>query len=145
MDVLTLLKSKNKCLERFLSLSQQFVAETPSADSLDMATLSQFEARREATLKAMDLFERKLSEAVSLLTPIEKTPELVAAVRAELERKEVLIHKILEVDLKIISKIEETKNQILREISSGKKNREVLSRFKSHWVPASGEGLDETL
>lgn len=145
MDVLTLLKSKNRCLERLLSLSQQFVAETSTMEPLDMSGLTQFEARREATLKALDLFERKLSEAVSLLTPIEKTPALVAAVRTELERKEALIHQILEVDLKIISKIEETKNQILREINSGKKNREVLSRFKSHWVPLSGEGVDETL
>lgn len=140
MDVLTLLRSKNRCLERFLGLSREFVADGAPVGQLDL-----FESRRDATLKAIELYDRKIAETVPLITDQERTPELIQRVSAELARKEVLVHQIVDLDLKIIGRIEEEKNKLLQQAAVARKGRQALSRFKSTWVPESGEGLDETL
>lgn len=142
MDVLTILRSKNRCLERFLELSLSFAREM---DKDDLSGLAQFQERREDIIKALDLYDRKITEAVSLLPLIERTPELIQAVESALTRKDELVHKILEEDLKIISRIEDTKNNTLREMGSTRKTKEIVGKFKSTWVPESGEGLDKKL
>jgi hypothetical protein len=142
MDVVTLLRSKNRCLERFLELSEDFLRP---AEQGDLSALPSFEARREATLKAYQLFDRKASEAISALTPADRTPELVEAVSAALRRKEELVHRILDVDLRIISRIEQAKNDLLKELALSRRNQAAVGRFKSTWMPESGEGLDEKL
>lgn len=142
MDVLTLLQSKNRCLKKFLDLSADFLK---SAEAGDFRELSSFETRRESTIKALELYDRKISEIVELLGPTDRTPELASQVQRELNLKESLIHEILAVDLKIIGKIEEEKNRILREVASTRKSKEAMSKFKSTWTKASGDELDEKL
>lgn len=135
MDVLSLLRSKNKCLERFLELSKEFDGT--------FENLERFETRREATLKAIALYDRKIAEAATMLTP--PFDHLKAAVEAEMARKEKLVHEILDVDLRIIGQIEELKNRLLQEVAVARKGREMLAKFRSTWVAESGEGLDDIL
>lgn len=142
MEVLKLLRSKNRCLERFLTLSEEFLTLAVKGD---FSELQAFQGRRESTLKAMDLFDRKISEVVTALPYAQRTPSLIEAVKKALNEKEILVHQILEVDLKIISKIEDEKNNLLKELSSSRKSRAVLGKFKSTWVSGAGEELDETL
>ncbi len=140
MDVLSLLRSKNRCLEKFLALSREFLDAGAQVESLNS-----FESRRDATLKAIELYDRKLGEAISLITAIDRTPEMIEGVKRELARKESLVHQILDIDLRIIGKIEEEKNRLLQQVATARKGKEVLSRFKSSWIAESGEELDETL
>src|SRR5947209_1420807 len=118
MDVVALLRSKNRCLEKYLQLSVDFWEE---AEKSDLSGLSAFEMKRDATLKAIDLFDRKLGEAVSLLPPDGRTQELVETVKQALQMKEDIIHRILNIDLKIIAKIEDEKAKLFREVTGTRK------------------------
>ena len=141
-DVLALLRSKTRCLERYFALSAIFLEQ---AEQGDLSELGPFHDQREAHLKAIDLYERKLSEAVTLLDPAYRTPELVERVRMELLRKEEIVQRILSVDLQIIEKIERAKSSLLIELSQSRKSREILGKFKSSQSPLSGEELDRKL
>ena len=142
MDVSSLLKSKNKCLEKFLELSSEF---WDRAQTGDLSELVMFQTRREATLKAVDLYDRKINEIVSLMTSDKNSPALVAEVKAALERKDALVKQILELDFKIIAKIEDEKARLVRELSSSRKSQEIAAKFKSTWIAESGEELDKKL
>ncbi len=140
MDVLSLLRSKNRCLEKFLAISREYLDAGAAFENLGI-----FETRRDATLKAIELYDRKLAESISLIAAADRTPEMIEGVKRELDRKEQLVHEILDLDLRIIGKIEEEKNRLLQQVANARKGKEVLSRFKSTWVSESGEELDETL
>lgn len=142
MEVISLLQNKNRCLQKFLRISLEF---SNRAEQGDLENLAEFEREREITLKAIDLFDRKISENVVMLSDDDRTPELIEMVKNALSAKEDMIHRILEVDLKIISIIEKEKSRLLQELTHDKKNKDTLSKFKSKWVAESGEGFDTKL
>lgn len=142
MDVLKLLRSKNRCLERFLEVTESFWGK---AQNGDLQGLDRFQLDRDAALKAIDLFDRKIAEAASLLSKDALTFELKQAVEKCLAEREILIHQILETDLKIIGKIEEAKSAALKDLRSSAKSREILKKFKSTWIAEAGEEIDEKL
>ena len=143
MEVLALLRSKNRCLERFLGITRDYLA-TSSQDA-DCSGLTDLQNRRESTLKAVSLYDRKIEEAAIMLRDSDRTPTLIEGVKAELERKDALVAEILKIDLELISLIEQAKNSLLRSLSAEKKALDTLGKFKSTWMPPAGEGLDETL
>ena len=142
MDVLTILRSKNNCLERFLALSLDFAK---SMEANDLSGLAKFQENRENIIKALDLYDRKVSEVLVVLSPGQRTPQLIQAVEAALAKKDELVHRILEEDLKIISGIEDAKNETLKELSATRKNKDLVGKFKSTWMTGAGEGLDKKL
>jgi hypothetical protein len=143
MDVLSLLRSKNRCLEKFLEASSGFLAQARSSGRLP--DLPSFEARREAILRAIDLYDRKVSEAVALLPPGPRPQELVKAVEASLKEKDVVVHRILAVDEQILLLVEEEKNKVLKEMASNQKRTTLTQKFKSTWLPEAGEEIDKKL
>lgn len=143
MDVLALLRSKNRCLDRFLSISRDFLAALEGGAGL--SGLERFQLDRDACLKAIDLYDRKISEAVPLLPSEVRTPSLSESVKTQLDRKQSVIQSILAVDLEIMSRIEEARNDLLKDLSESRKNTEKLGKFKSRWVPEAGEGIDRKL
>jgi hypothetical protein len=140
--ILTLLRSKNRCLERFIAISNEFLAQAGRGEFGD---LEGFELRRESTLKAIELYDRKISEAVLQLAEGRRTQSLVEAVKDALDRKDALVHEILDIDMRIISLIEQEKNRLLQELSSARRGKDLLGKFKSGWVAESGEELDAKL
>lgn len=143
MDVLALLRSKNRCLEKFRDLSRDFLIDCARKDEFSKIQL--FQEKRDSTLKAMDLYDRKVTEAVEFISARERTPELADAVRSELARKDAFVQEILALDLEIISRIEDAKNRLLHEFAASRKSKESLSKFKSKWIPSSGEEIDRKL
>jgi hypothetical protein len=141
MDVLALLRSKNKCLEKFLSLSADFLEK---AEGGDVSGLSLLEERRGACLKAIELYDRKISEAVAMVPPSERT-ELADAVQLALDKRQIIVEKIVATDAKIIARVEEEKARILTELNKTKKTKNTLGKFKSAWLAESGEGIDTKL
>lgn len=142
MDVLSLLENKNRSLERFLASSEEFF---PLAEKGDFTSLEAFHSRREAILRTLDLCDRKIAEVIALMPASERNPSLIQSVERALADKEAIIHKILAIDDKIMQKIEDEKNKVLKELNASQKNSAMMKKFKSNWVAESGEGLDQKL
>jgi len=142
MEVLKLLQSKNRCLSRFLDGSRSFLL---LAEKGDFSGLQLFQTQREATLKALELYDNKVSDLIENLPSADKTPALIEAVRKAEEQKTELIQSILLTDKKIISKIEEEKDRLQKQLSVTDKNAQLVKKFKSRWISESGEQLDENL
>ncbi len=142
MDVLSLLESKNRCLQRFLDLSVSFLR---MAEQGDITQLETFHERRETAIRTLDLYDRKISELVASLPTEGRTPQLVRQVELALAEKDSIVRQILITDEKVIRRIEEEKIKILQELTASEKSRATISKFKSTWVAQSGEGLDEKL
>lgn len=142
MDVVSLLQSKNRCLQKFLNLSLQFLK---SAEQGDFSTLDDFQSRREATIKALDLYDRKISESVATLAAETDRAALADSITPVLEERNRVIEQILRVDDRIMSQLDQEKRRIAEEMAQSRKNQANLMKFKSAWMPESGEGLDEKL
>jgi hypothetical protein len=142
MDVLSLLKSKNRCLRRFLALSEDFSAVAAGGD---LAGLAAFQQGRESLLRAIGLFDRKLAEAAADAARSPVTPELREGILALFAEREGIVQKILTADERVLALIEAEKTRIRGELSGSRKQQEKMKRFKSAWVPPSGEELDTSL
>jgi hypothetical protein len=139
MDVIKLLRSKNRCLRRLLDLTDRFLNEN------DLEALSGLQTQRDAIFKGLDLYDRKISEALSLLTSDRRTPELIATVQAILFEKDSLIQGIIRKDNELMARIDAKKAQLLEEVAASRKSRDLVGKFKSGWVRESGEEFDQKL
>ena len=140
-------RSRNRCLERFLTLSIDFLLflQSQTTTTLDQE-LRRFEGDRDATLRALDLFERKLrEEGASLATAGRPSPELAQELKLQLQRRDDIVHRILDTDLQIMSRIEQLKNGLLKDLNQSRVAKERLGKFKSGANNASGSGLDHKI
>lgn len=142
MDVIRLLRSKNRCLERFLTASDEFLV---LARNGDFSGLESFHKKRDRILKGFDLYDRKLTECIETLPEAQASTEMAQEAEQALNIKDVLIRKIAETDALIVEQIEMEKNRLLMEMASAQKNSSIVKKFKSNWATGSGEELDETL
>ncbi|OFZ21464.1 MAG: hypothetical protein A2X94_08120 [Bdellovibrionales bacterium GWB1_55_8] len=142
MEVLKLIRSQIRCLERFKEASSCFLA---AADAGDFGGLDQFERNRASLLKGFDLFDRKITESVAQMGPGDRTPALLAEAEELLFTKSSLIQEIMGIDDRIIERISTEQLRISTEISRTQRSNSLMKRFKSGWVPESGEQLDEIL
>ncbi|OFZ82466.1 MAG: hypothetical protein A2583_01680 [Bdellovibrionales bacterium RIFOXYD1_FULL_53_11] len=145
MDVCSLMQSKNRCLERFLRLSEKFMSDHRSCEGGLLDGLDRFQKEREDILKAISLLDKKIHETAAAIERDAVTPALSAAVKNELDRKDMIVRLIIESDLKIISEIEKLKNEMINDIARERKAGRLIGKFKSEWVPKSGEELDGSL
>jgi hypothetical protein len=93
-------------------------------------------------MRAMVLYDHRIEEVVSALIPQDKTPELIQSIRACLNEKDTLCKAILELDHAVIQVISKEQQRLSRLVTDSDKNRDLLNRFKSTWIPESGESLD---
>ncbi len=142
MEILSLLRSKNRCLQRLLHLSEQFASEL---EKKGLESLEQFQAKREAIMKALELYDRKVAEVATTIPSEKRTPSLIQDVRKILAQKEELVSRIMKSDQKIISRIEQEEEEILKEMTLTKKAGGIVKKFKSNWVSSSGEEIDRKL
>jgi hypothetical protein len=142
MDVIKLFQSKNRCLGKFHEIA---VLLADQLESGNFQTLKDAEAHREAIIKTMELYDRKIAEAITLLDPKDKTDSLKALIQKELDAKTDIIHKILKTENRIVVAIENEKVRIQKELAVTEKNKNTVKKFKSGWVNESGEGVDTKL
>jgi hypothetical protein len=142
MEVVKILESKNRCLKKFLTYSQEFLR---SAESGDFSTIQKLQDHRESVIKALQLFDRKITSTIQALRPEERTPELMRSVKAIITIEGELLQSIIETDQQIVSQIEEEKARLLKELSSSDKTAQMVKKFKSTWVSEPGEKLDGKL
>jgi hypothetical protein len=141
-DVLRLLENKNRCLQKFLQVSEDLLV---CARAGDFSTLSAVERRRDAIIKTLELYDRKIAEAVSLLPPSDRDSSLSKRVEALLDAKNNLIQLILHGDEELMTRIRTEKDRIERAINEGERGNSVLKKYKSTWMPEAGEELDKKL
>jgi hypothetical protein len=142
MKVLKLLESKNRCLNRFLRISEKFLSEARAGD---LSHLNDFETKRDSVLKAIALYDRKISEEVTKLSPLEKTAPFIESVKKSIQTKDSIIATIFSIDNYIINEIEREKTRLVQELSETDKNHHLVMKFKSKWISESGETLDGKL
>jgi hypothetical protein len=139
MEVLKLLDSKNRCLNKFLKYSETFLME---AQAGNLTEIDRFQNQREAIIKALQLYDRKISEETLKLSSLERTPALIASAQQAFLLREKIIEAILKIDQNIMAEIEKEKNRLIQELSDSDKNHHLVMKFKSKWVSEPGETLD---
>lgn len=139
MEVLKLLQSQNRSLRKMYTHSQDFLASSWSGD---LNQLRLYEAKRAVIMRAMALYDNKIEEVIATLLPHERTPELIQNVRSCLNEKSSLCQSILELDCAIMKMIHREQQKLSQLVSDSEKSRELMNRFKSTWMPESGESLD---
>lgn len=137
-----LLDSRNKCLQKILELSRGFAAE---AEGGSFASLPLFEKKRASLFRALELHEKKLTALISALTPAQRTPDLIARARTATQLHSTLVAQVTSVDNRIMELIEREKQAVQEAVSISRKHKAVTHKFKSTWMPESGEGLDQKL
>ena len=141
-DVLRLVDSKTRCLQRFLELTKRFLS---TAENGDFSGLNAFEIGREAIVKALGMYDRKVNENVIRIPLADRNPTLSHAVQARLNEQGRLLKEIIKIDQHVMVCIEREKNRVQQELINSQKRHELAGRFKSSWMPESGEGLDQKL
>ncbi len=141
MDVLVLLRTKNKCLERFLDVSSEFLSKIENDQFTDLSSLQH---RRDSILKAIDLFDRKLETALNQFKR-EDAKKFIPEMKAYVARRDGLLEKIKFIDIQLLRLIEFEKERIQKEISSELKVKKRISKFKSEWISTSGSEVDQKL
>jgi hypothetical protein len=135
-------RSRNRCLERFLELSIDFLKFLANADSAKLnQELRRFERERDSTLKGLELFERKLREEAEALD-YSVSPELIQELKLQIKRRDDIVHRILDTDLQIMGRIEQIKSQLLKELSRDRVAKERLGKFKSGSAQNAGTEVD---
>lgn len=143
-NAVSLARSRNRCLERFLTLSIGFLQFLESAPAELEGELRRFERERDSILKGLDLFERKLREEGELLGSAERpSPEVIQELKLQLHRRDEIVHRILDTDLRIMGLIEQTKARLLKELSKDRTAKERLGKFKSGTGQFAGAGVDQ--
>jgi hypothetical protein len=147
MDVIKVLQSKNRCLEKLLELSNVFLAKEntePSGEHFH-SDLDAFIRERDAILKVLDLYDRKVTEVIRALPLSGRTPELISDVQTVLAEKDRLIQSIILKDNELTQHIEQRKRKLQEDLISSRKSHDLAGKFKSTWVSEPGEGFDTTL
>lgn len=143
MSLPGLLRSEIKCLQRYLECTLAFNLEFQGeVNPKDFEVLRR---TREEILKALDLFNRKIEEEIQSIPLDLRTPELRELARRHVRRKEELLAEISRADEQIFQGIQLAQDKIQDQLDTDRKAKSVLGKFKSRWVPESGESLDRKL
>ena len=86
--ILSLLQSHLRCLDLILQTTREFGV---AAQNGELSQLDRFQAQREASIRALGLYDDKITEAVKALPLAERSAEFVNRVRLfELSRTQAL-------------------------------------------------------
>jgi hypothetical protein len=142
-DLLSLLKTQNRYLQKCLGLSQEFLSDLLKGE---FSGIAEFEKKRGLLVRALKEADKKISAAIGNRTLDEvEGSGLGDKLRAELKSKRKTIEETLDIDTKIFAQIEASKDKLMQDALGSKKEKEAIGKFKSSWVPKRGEGIDQTL
>ena len=133
------IESKRKCLERFRDLSLQCTKRLAMGD---FAGLKEFLEERDAILKAIDLYDRKLQEALKAVADGAQQSELQAQTRPTHLAVVQLVEEIRGLDGVLLEKIEAEGKRVEEEVSKANRAKEALGKFRSG-LDDRGEEVDQ--
>lgn len=147
-EILELLRSKNRCLDRLMAETRTFLAVPLEAlvaeGNSKKGPLTVYEDARGAIIRTLELHDGKIAGLIANLASAERTPDFLDAIREEMFRNEKLIVSVFNADDVVFRKIGEAQSQILKLIQENRKSRDLLGKFKSAQT-STGEGMDTTL
>lgn len=127
--VIKLLQERNKFLAKFSALN---IAEMKRMLEGDFDRIDAFYATREGILDIIRQIELMLEKRLMQTGNFSDIPASVKKLVADLlKERDELIGQILNQDLEILTCIDKTKNSIIRELQTLRKNRKVISSYKS--------------
>ena len=147
-EILELLRSKNRCLDRLMGETREFLAvpleKLVTEGDAKVGALATYENARKAIIRTLELHDGKIGELIAALAPAEKAPEFLGEVREEMLKNERLIISVFNADDVVFRKIGDAQSQIIKLIQENRKSRDLLGKFKSA-QGQTGEGMDKTL
>lgn len=151
-EILGLLQSKNRCLDRLMEATRNFLASpietliVNGAETTDKTRtpLTIYEDERLAIIRTLELHDKQINTLIGHLTTEEKSFSFMESVRSELLENERLIQSVINADDMVFGRIREAQGQITKLLHENRKSGEILSKFKSGSAP-TGEGMDKTL
>lgn len=127
-EVLNLLEEKNTCLKRFIDINERQMSFIVVGDFDD---LDNFYAARENILDIIQRVDEMIEIASLNFQESENTEEVKKSIRKNISEKSDLVSRILGQDLEIISRIDQAKSEIIRELSDVQANRKAIGAYKS--------------
>ena len=127
-EVLNLLEEKNTCLKRFIDINEKQMTFIKAGDFDD---LDNFYAARENILDIIQRVDEMIEVASLNFQESENTEEVKQSIRKNISEKGDLVNRILNQDLEIISKIDQAKSEIIKELSGVQASRKAIGAYKS--------------
>jgi hypothetical protein len=147
-EILELLRSKNRCLDRLMAETRTFLAVPVEALVSEVGSkigpLTTYEDARASIIRMIELLDQNIAGLIQGLLSVERTPEFIASTREEIQRNERLIISVFNADDIVFRKIGDAQGQITKLIQENRKSRDLLGKFKSA-SGQTGEGMDKTL
>lgn len=129
-EVLQYLEMKNHYYGKFYTVTQKFLDQIARND---WTNLDFFVDSRERILNIIRSFDAKISHAVERVQELEKpkTSEKILMQKMMDERKN-LADKILELDLQLISAIDDYKSETIRELKKTVETQQQIDAFEKN-------------
>jgi hypothetical protein len=160
-EVLSLLRAKNRCLERIQGLCTAFLERWPNLTDADIShsesiesnqskknsELARFQQRRESYFHILDLYDKRISDALRCQPKAHPLDSINYSekIDAVLDERSRIVRAIMDQDGLIMAQLESEKTRLFDELTGTRRNQTLVSKFKSSWVPESGEELDQKL
>jgi hypothetical protein len=126
-DILQLLNEKNICLRRFVDLNEK---EMDFITSGNFENLDRFYSAREGILEIIQKVDQMI-ELATLSFEGDFDTSVTDHVKKCMDQKDFLVKRILAQDLEILSKIEDAKTEIIKELADTKAIRKAVGSYKS--------------
>lgn len=147
-EILSLLQTKNRCLDRLMDSTQAFLSAPLETlimgDEGSETPLTLYENERTSVIQTLEMHDRRIHTLISNIGSTKKTPEFMESVKAELLQNERLITAVFNADDIVFSRIRDAQAQIAKLLQENRKSGDLLSKFKSG-AGGTGEGMDKTL
>lgn len=136
--VIDLIEQKNNCLVRFKDMNEK---EIHNFNEGNFENLEAFYNSRETILEMIGILDNKIAqEQAEHAQAITVMPDAKARLVEALEMKNVLVQDIIELDLIIISIIEQAKSEIIKDLSQVRAVKKVFGSAEKK----TGKRIDES-
>ena len=147
-EIVSLLKTKNRCLDRLMESTRSFLHAPLESLVVDRGgsdtPLAIYESERATIIQTLEFHDRRINTLIGEMAAADKTPSFMEEVKEELLQNEKLIIAVFNADDIVFARIREAQAQITKLITENRKSKDILSKFKSG-QSATGDGMDKTL
>ena len=142
MKLIETLSIMNECLEKMIQLSQTFLNQ---AQKNNFKGVDQFDESREVNFKFLVQCNQSLDALTQALIPVQLPQETQNRLRDLALDYHSLARTLSLIDEKIEIHIESHQTLIRKELIALEKQSLQVKKFKSTWLPESGERLDDQI
>lgn len=125
-----LLDEKNEYLNKFYNLNEK---EILNIDEDNFENLENFYTTRECLLQMIEIIDKRIDSLQSgVVAPNSLSKAEKDRVKKCLDKKNNIVQAILNQDLLILSKVENEKSQIIKELKQSKMSKKAIGSYKSN-------------